>query len=74
MSLKALMAQALAHSLLVQVGGGRVNQPVAGFDGIDDAALALREIGDLEDAEAGDGHLNILRKMGPTVDVRLASE
>ena len=37
-----------ADGLLVHVGGGRVDQPVANRDRLDDAALALADVGDLE--------------------------
>ena len=50
--------QAFADGLLVHVGRSGVDQPVAGFDGVDDAALALVRVGDLEDAEPEHGHLN----------------
>ena len=43
-------------SVLVHARGGGVDQPVAGLDGLDDAALALRSVGNLEDAEADDRH------------------
>lgn len=46
-----------AHGLLVLVRRRRVDQPVAGLDRIDDAPLALGEVGHLEDAEPQEWHL-----------------
>jgi hypothetical protein len=52
----ATTTQSFPDSLFVHVGSRGVDQAVARLDGADDAALALRGIGDLEDAEAGDRH------------------
>ncbi len=43
-----------ADGLFVLVGGRRVDQAVAGLDRVDDAPLALVEVGHLEDAEPED--------------------
>jgi hypothetical protein len=53
----AAAADGATDGLLVLIGGGRVDEPVADFERGDDGLLgALRE--DLEDAEAEDGHLD----------------
>ncbi len=43
---------------LVLVGGGGVEHPVAGGEGVADRPFALGRVGDLEDAEAEDRHLD----------------
>ena len=52
----AAVGDTLADGRLIQIGGGRIDQAVAGGDGVDHAALAFGRVGDLEDAVAGDGH------------------
>ena len=45
-----------AHGLFVHVGGGRVDQPVTGCDGVQDGLFTLGRVGHLKDAEALQGH------------------
>ena len=53
----ATFLNGFTYRLLVAVGRRRVEQSVACLDGVQDAALALGEVGHLEDPEAEDGHL-----------------
>ena len=53
----ARVAQPFAHSLFVFVRGRRVNQTVASLDRVNDAALALLRIRNLEDPKTQHGHL-----------------
>jgi len=52
----AARRDALADSRLVHIGRRGIDQAVAGADGVDDAALALGRVGNLEDAVAQQGH------------------
>jgi hypothetical protein len=54
--MKATLSDAVADGRLVHVRGGRVDQAVAGVDGVDHAAFAFGRIGDLEHAKAQHGH------------------
>jgi hypothetical protein len=54
----AALGDSAANGLLVAVGGGGVEQPVPGGEGVDDDLLGLLGLlgGDLEDPETEDGH------------------
>jgi hypothetical protein len=60
LALNTAVPDALADRLFVHVRGRGVDQAVAGLDCVDDGALALLRIGDLEYPESEDGHLEAI--------------
>ncbi|MNY44874.1 hypothetical protein D3C86_1799380 [compost metagenome] len=54
----ATALQAFADRCFVAIGGGGIDQAIAGLHGIDDTALAFGRIGDLENTVAEDRHLD----------------
>jgi hypothetical protein len=51
---------AFSNGFFIHIGGSSINQPVAGFDSVDDAPLAFVDVCNLEDAVADGRHLKVV--------------